>query len=283
MWSRIQAAHSGMAPNVVPPGRIAAGAFSTQDTGAATSYEGQVKALLMPKMEGTLLEYFQTCSGEMTYVSRWRTICDITSGVSSALFAGVVHRDLKPENFLRKGHRFFLTDFGLSTFGADTTSRSARGTQMYMAPEVNRCLQDEEAGSRPNPYNIRAADVFSVGMTVVGTCLPETWLVVLQYSQLLPDSSCALRKYAYEAALQVYSGHEHVVAFLKRACEGDHVHRATCQELTHMAAAGLGSASQATAANPAAAAALDEELRRQDHVKANILRAMMNMILNDTV
>lgn len=49
----------------------------------------------------------------------------------------IIHRDLKPENMLLdKTNHIKLCDFGVSTYAMTTTIGAAKGTYMYMAPEI---------------------------------------------------------------------------------------------------------------------------------------------------
>ena len=84
------------------------------------------------------------------------------------------HRDIKPDNFFRApDHQLKVADFG---FAAHADSREALRLRMsphYAAPEVLRGLSEPIEA-----WDVRAADVYSLGATLMHICLPRTYLFI---------------------------------------------------------------------------------------------------------
>ncbi|TFK23926.1 hypothetical protein FA15DRAFT_670013 [Coprinopsis marcescibilis] len=95
----------------------------------------------------------------------WKSVVDLSNGLCFIHDAGVIHLDLKPSNvFVTQEGRFTIGDFGMASLwprkgGAETdgTSFEREGDKLYLAPEV---LQGRYG---------KAADVFSLGMTILET------------------------------------------------------------------------------------------------------------------
>lgn len=98
----------------------------------------------------------------------WRTpalaVGHALLGLAGLHARGGFHRDLKPENLLLRtepdivGRRVKVADFGLARVPVTATgvmSRSARGTQGYIAPEV--------LSKAPSPFD-RRCDIYSIGI-----------------------------------------------------------------------------------------------------------------------
>lgn len=66
---------------------------------------------------------------------------------------GFAHRDMKPENcMLDREYNLKIADFGFAT--ADDLSKTKKGTNAYMAPEIRT----------GDPYDARMADIFTMGI-----------------------------------------------------------------------------------------------------------------------
>ncbi|KAK2463166.1 hypothetical protein APHAL10511_004821 [Amanita phalloides] len=96
----------------------------------------------------------------------WKIIVDLSNGLRFIHDAGVIHLDLKPSNiFLTKDGRFKIGDFGMASLWprkptptpAGSSGFEREGDKLYLAPEV---LQGRYG---------KAADIFSLGMTILET------------------------------------------------------------------------------------------------------------------
>lgn len=115
---------------------------------------------LRPLSEDEVLEMFAQATSALQYLHEH----------------GVTHRDLKPGNILVRSRRpapinIVLSDFGLATKDHELMSTFARGTYMFMAPEVvadhikNRRRVDVQ-------YNNKA-DIWSMGLVALELLLPN--------------------------------------------------------------------------------------------------------------
>lgn len=246
--SRVHAAHDGCAPNVVPLGGVVAKPIIASPGLVCT---GPVAAILLLPMSGCLGDWLKQPVTQLTSVERWHIIKQVISGLRAGQAAGVAHRDVKPENILHDQGQVYISDFGLSTCGAtaNTTSKVARGSPLYMAPEVLRCHTAEQQGSSCTPFNIFAADVYSLGVCLLSISLPRTWTAVLKWSECDPRHFDLLRSAAQQAAVRTYSSDQWMVRLMSRSLEPDHALRASLEELALIAEAGAAEArSQQTAA-----------------------------------
>ncbi|KAF9565559.1 hypothetical protein CPC08DRAFT_683679 [Agrocybe pediades] len=91
----------------------------------------------------------------------WKIIVDLSNGLRFIHESGVIHLDLKPSNvFVTKEGRFKIGDFGMASvwpLAANSEGFEREGDKLYLAPEV---LQGRYG---------KAADVFSLGMTILET------------------------------------------------------------------------------------------------------------------
>ncbi|KZT70930.1 hypothetical protein DAEQUDRAFT_756019 [Daedalea quercina L-15889] len=97
----------------------------------------------------------------------WRILAELSAGLRFIHDAGMIHLDIKPENvFITSLGRFKIGDFGMASLWPrppppqDTIVSNAferEGDKLYLAPEV---LQGRYG---------KAADVFSLGMTILET------------------------------------------------------------------------------------------------------------------
>jgi serine/threonine protein kinase len=85
---------------------------------------------------------------------------------------GVIHRDIKPENILLGGNdQVYLADFGISSIADDRavspreqgahTAAKARGTPVYLAPELLRTDRERSALASDEPL-----DVWALGLSL---------------------------------------------------------------------------------------------------------------------
>ena len=75
-------------------------------------------------------------------------------------------RDVKPDNVLVKDGRVRLADWGMAT--TDPSDQRHPGTQRYAAPEV--------LYTRRAPYDLAAADVWSLGVTLLALAsMSDCW------------------------------------------------------------------------------------------------------------
>ncbi|XP_069783216.1 membrane-associated tyrosine- and threonine-specific cdc2-inhibitory kinase isoform X2 [Narcine bancroftii] len=91
----------------------------------------------------------------------WHCLSDLLAGLGHLHGRGLAHLDVKPANVFRSGPRWKLGDFGLLlevSGRAEAASEAQEGDPRYMAPE----LLDGVYGT--------AADVFSLGMTILEIC-----------------------------------------------------------------------------------------------------------------
>ena len=102
--------------------------------------------------------------------SQWDGLVDMANGLEHVHSQQLVHRDIKPENILISlpsldgTIRLKLSDFGLckSTNGRESFSvSSAKGTPLYLAPEVLKILDEEIK----EPRITLASDIFALGCT----------------------------------------------------------------------------------------------------------------------
>jgi eukaryotic-like serine/threonine-protein kinase len=103
-------------------------------------HDGRV-GMWMEFVRGESLEEIVRRSGPLAMEEVRRLGLEIGSAAKALHGAGLLHRDLKPANVVRDADgRWVLTDFGLGARADSTTSSSssASGTPMYMAPELLR-------------------------------------------------------------------------------------------------------------------------------------------------
>ena len=104
----------------------------------------------------------------------------VAAGLAAIHAAGIVHRDVSPQNLLRMSDgRLVVSDFGLATDAAETTTSIHGGTLAYMAPELVR------GGGRASV----ASDVWALGVVIHEIVFGEkpTWREPAG-SEMLPPS-----------------------------------------------------------------------------------------------
>ncbi|KAJ1634468.1 kinase-like domain-containing protein, partial [Pavlovales sp. CCMP2436] len=83
----------------------------------------------------------------------------------------IIHRDIKPANLLLHldgtgGHALKISDFGLSTLGADEAARRTLcGTPEFLAPEIIRVAAPRERGGSRHMYS-SPSDMWSSGCVI---------------------------------------------------------------------------------------------------------------------
>ncbi|KAG6873414.1 hypothetical protein C0995_015839 [Termitomyces sp. Mi166 len=154
---------------------------------------------------GNLQQFLETFGNVYRKLSEdrvWKILVDLSNGLRFVHDAGVIHLDLKPSNIFVTGEgRLKIGDFGMATFlprlGQFETVTGSKGFERegdkrYLAPEV---LQED--------YYSKAADIFSLGMTILEAAanivVPdqgEDWQRLRRddFSQVLLDDSPELLK-----------------------------------------------------------------------------------------
>ncbi|HLJ90187.1 MAG TPA: protein kinase [Candidatus Angelobacter sp.] len=125
------------------------------DIYTATTEYGELDFLTMEFLDGETLAH-RLARGRPEEAEALEIARQLCAGVGEAHRSGILHRDLKPANIIlcreKDGSlRVVITDFGLSTEGADT--ELGGGTPAYMAPELWR-------GVKASP----ASDSFALGV-----------------------------------------------------------------------------------------------------------------------
>ncbi|KAH0588971.1 Mitosis inhibitor protein kinase wee1 [Termitomyces sp. J132] len=115
---------------------------------------------------GNLQQFLETFGNVYRKLSEdrvWKILVDLSNGLRFVHDAGVIHLDLKPSNIFVTGEgRLRIGDFGMATFlGQFETVTGSKGFERegdkrYLAPEI---LQED--------YYSKAADIFSLGMTIL--------------------------------------------------------------------------------------------------------------------
>lgn len=115
----------------------------------------QWNILIRMEYATSLLEHMS--SGELRQEEVIKLAADICTALEACESNGIVHRDIKDENiFVTKSGSFKLGDFGIAReISREGLNSTARGTPMYLAPEV----------FRGEPHDSRA-DLYSLGIVL---------------------------------------------------------------------------------------------------------------------
>ncbi|KAG6880196.1 hypothetical protein C0992_003860 [Termitomyces sp. T32_za158] len=115
---------------------------------------------------GNLRQFLETFGNAYRKLSEdrvWKILVDLSNGLRFVHDAGVIHLDLKPSNIFVTGEgRLKIGDFGMATFfprsetAAGWKGFEREGDKRYLAPEI---LHED--------YYSKAADIFSLGMTIL--------------------------------------------------------------------------------------------------------------------
>lgn len=117
-----------------------------------------------------LATYLQRTGGLEESVARFY-FRQLVSAVGYMHDLNVAHLDIKPQNILLdENFNVKLADFGIAqmTTDSDKTSTKRRGTNQYMAPEV-------EDFSRKDAFDVCKADVYSLGVTLYVMLYGSMW------------------------------------------------------------------------------------------------------------
>ncbi|MBV1709568.1 MAG: serine/threonine-protein kinase, partial [Erysipelothrix sp.] len=121
------------------------------------SYEGEIRWDIFIRME--LLTQFNEyiISNKLSVKDALRIGIDVCQALEYCHKLNIIHRDVKPENiFVSKFGDFKLGDFGIARqLERSSTAMSKKGTNMYMAPEV-------DIG---NTYDY-TVDIYSLGLVL---------------------------------------------------------------------------------------------------------------------
>jgi serine/threonine-protein kinase len=92
---------------------------------------------VMPLLPGTTLDYFiRKASHRLTVERTIDIISQTCRGLQAAHERGLVHRDLKPSNiFVMEDDSVKIIDFGVAHMADAHTTRTQKGTLLYMSPE----------------------------------------------------------------------------------------------------------------------------------------------------
>jgi len=239
--STIHGVHNGSASCVVSLGGVVAQPL--QEMGKRM-YTGRVHALLLQPLHCSLDEWLRQPSRHMTRLQLWKMLSQLLEGLHAGELAGVAHRDVKPANILMDaGHNLFLADYGVASCDvtATTTSSIAKGTPRFMAPEVELCrAASETSGDAAPPYNLRRADVYSFGVTVLHLALPQLWAACELRISRARTPWARLRSHLL-AAVQM-TADPGIADMVVAAMQTDAACRPTVAELAAMAADGLAKA-----------------------------------------
>lgn len=236
--SKLHTAHGGSAPCVVPlHGVVARPVVQVGDT----MVTGTVSALLLQPMQGSLDAWLRQPGRQVTSLLLWTWISHLVTAVMAGEKAKVAHRDIKPDNILMDvDNNLYLADYGLSTCGvtATTTASTAHGTPWFMAPEVLRCLTpDNRPVPGATPFRVFAADVYSVGVSILQMAMPQLWLACEDLNLRTGASWSAMQARMLADVTQTCG--VTLAHLVTRAMEPDPERRATAAELALITALGL--------------------------------------------
>jgi serine/threonine protein kinase len=127
------------------------------------------------------------CGGEKMKPHLRSCIDQLLSGVAFLHSVGVGHYDLKPENIIvdlsPRGVSLKIIDMGFAVVGGATIFTDKRlGSPTYAAPEVLLTIRGERAGY----IDVKAADVWSVGVIIHIVCTRKTPYRFSEWKQLIP-------------------------------------------------------------------------------------------------
>jgi serine/threonine protein kinase len=115
-----------------------------------------MQCVVLEYVPGETLERLLQRAGPLEPARAAALVLQILDGLACAHERGIVHRDINPANVLIDGAgNARLTDFGIAAAAGPAAFEATAGTPRYMAPES---VDGREVA--------RAADVFSVGMTL---------------------------------------------------------------------------------------------------------------------
>jgi serine/threonine-protein kinase len=121
--------------------------------------------IVMPRAEKSLAKHLEQLGRPLTVGEALPILRDVAAALA-AIDGQIVHRDLKPRNVLLLNGSWFVTDFGLARYAADSTAAETRKlgkTPPYTAPEQWR---EQRATSK--------TDVYAFGITA-HELLTGTW------------------------------------------------------------------------------------------------------------
>lgn len=252
----IHHAAGGRHPHVVDIWGVVAHSTPAHSTPAAAGRicTKRVHAILMPQYAGDLLQHVRRTS--LTAAARWRYTAQILDVLVSGKACGVSHGDVKLANVLLcEGMRdIVVTDFGASVYGS-TRCSAPQGTPTFMAPEVLSCRAAPEGERERRAFDVYAADVWSLGVTLMQLALPAASAVFGRHDRTVREDLRDAR--VPRAVLLLQRAAEeicdpHMARLIRRALVHDPARRATAEELQCVAAKGAAAEARCRTAHRAA-------------------------------
>lgn len=162
--------------------------------------------------DGDLHEYLMAQhgpGGRLSPFDAMSVLAQVASGVAFVHALGLAHRDISLENVLLDCGVCKLSDFGLSASAAELRTERV-GKAYYMAPEV-------VSVTATAPYDARAADVWSLGIT---------FFILLTGSPLVPLASrselsfAAFERHGVRAVLEAWGREKELSLSVTQLLEG---------------------------------------------------------------